>query len=135
MNYSYSKRKMNASIATSSDILDKKWHKITYEKHKKRLEEIKGTVRDQNRLRYNYEEVQLQMRIRRAIAEERRQAIIDQENRKLLERLVQITTNQRSHFPEPWTRKKKTEKGKKKEEKQRKKKEAATKVEELPPIK
>lgn len=32
---------MNASVATSSDILDKKWHKITYEKHKKRVSTIR----------------------------------------------------------------------------------------------
>ncbi|XP_031564882.1 uncharacterized protein LOC116300207 [Actinia tenebrosa] len=129
------RKKMETSIVPGNDILDKKWQKITYEKHRKRLDQIKGTVRDQNRLNFNYEEVQLQMKMRRAIAEERRQALIDRENRKLLERLVQITTTQRSYFPDTGLHNsKKSKKSKKQNEKKKNESPAESKVVSLPPI-
>ncbi|XP_032241739.1 uncharacterized protein CFAP97D2 [Nematostella vectensis] len=91
--------KMTTTSTAANDLLDKRWQRMTYEKHQKRLKDIKSTIDHQNRLSFNHEEVQLQMRLRRAVAEERRQAIIDRENRKILERLMYIATHQRTPLP------------------------------------
>lgn len=56
-------------------------------------------LKGETTLQYNDEEAQLQMRFRRIMAEEKRQAIIDKQNSKLLQRIVDIMTSKRKTFP------------------------------------
>lgn len=86
-------------MAQSSNILEKRWQRIVYEKHRKRLRETKSKLKGETTLEYDDEEAQLQLRFRRIMAEEKRQAIIDKQNSKLLQRIVDIMTSKKKTFP------------------------------------
>ncbi|XP_068729668.1 uncharacterized protein [Montipora capricornis] len=84
---------------SGNNILEKRWRKIVYEKHRKRLMETKSQLKGETTLQYNDEEVQQQMRFRRIVAEEERQAEIDKQNARLLHRIVDIMTSTKKSFP------------------------------------
>lgn len=86
-------------MAQSGNILEKKWQQMTYAKHRQRLKETKSTLKGETSLQFNDEEAQLQMRVRRIMAEEQRQAVIDKQNHKLLQRIVDIMTSKKKSFP------------------------------------
>lgn len=86
-------------MAQSGSILEKKWQQIVYEKHRRRLRETQSKLKQESTLQYNDEEAQLQMRFRRIMAEEQRQAVIDKQNSKLLQRIVDIMTSKKKTFP------------------------------------
>ncbi|KAL9954884.1 hypothetical protein ACROYT_G042469 [Oculina patagonica] len=86
-------------MAHSGNILQKKWQQIDYEKHRRRLKETQSKLKGETSLHYNDEEAQLQMRFRRLVAEEQRQAVIDKQNSKLLQRIVDIMTSKKKSFP------------------------------------
>lgn len=86
-------------MAQSGNKLAKKWQQIDYEKHRKRLKETKSKLKEETTLHYNDEEAQVQMRFRRIMAEEKRQAVIDKQNSKLLQRIVDIMTSKKKTFP------------------------------------
>jgi len=86
-------------MAQSGNILEKKWQKIVYEKHRRRLRETQSNLKQESKLQYSDEEAQLQMRFRRIMAEEHRQAVIDKQNSKLLQRIVDIMTSKKKTFP------------------------------------
>lgn len=86
-------------MAQSGNILEKKWQQMTYAKHRQRLKETKSTLKGETSLQFNDEEAQLQMRVRRIMAEEQRQAVIDKQNHKLLQRIVDIMTSKKKRFP------------------------------------
>lgn len=72
---------------------------MTYEKHRRRLKETKSTLKGETTLQFNDEEAQMQMRFRRIMAEEQRQAVIEKQNHKLLQRIVDIMTPKKKRFP------------------------------------
>lgn len=86
-------------MAQSGNILEKKWQQMTYEKHRRRLKETKSTLKGETTLQFNDEEAQMQMRFRRIMAEEQRQAVIEKQNHKLLQRIVDIMTPKKKRFP------------------------------------
>ncbi|KAJ7365501.1 hypothetical protein OS493_005610 [Desmophyllum pertusum] len=80
-------------------ILERKWQQIAYDKHRRRLKESKSQLRGETTLQFNDAEAQAQMRFRRLMAEEKRQAVIDKQNTKLLQRIVDIMTSKKKTFP------------------------------------
>ncbi|CAH3196248.1 unnamed protein product [Porites evermanni] len=87
-------------MAQSSNILEKRWQRIVYEKHRKRVSKVKRKVDVKMTRRYNGKEYcRLPIVNMNAAAEEKRQAIIDKQNSKLLQRIVDIMTSKKKTFP------------------------------------
>ncbi|XP_074630028.1 uncharacterized protein LOC141888885 [Acropora palmata] len=86
-------------MAQSNNIIEKKWRKVVYEKHRKRLSETKSRLKTETTLQYNDAEAQQQLRFRRILAEEERQAVIDKQNTRLLQRIIDVMTSKKKTLP------------------------------------